>query len=380
MRIHSLHLEHFRSYDACTIPLSEPGIHIFIGENGSGKTNILEALSLLSTGQSFLSADAEDIIRWDRDYCRVKASVQADSGEEALMEAFFQTKPRAQKAFFRRDVRVPLARFVGVLPSVAFLPSDLDLFTGSPSGRRSFLDAYISQLHPEYTRLRIEYERVLKQRNALLRSIADSLVPESQLDHWDRVLTHAALPIVDCRMKHVDSLNQSLMSMLLFLGEAWSHVEMIIQRASQHTQEVSSGAFVESLKRARKRDILLQNTSVGPHRDDWHILADGRDIASFASRGQQRTVLLSMLLITTDLFRTQRGERPLILLDDVFSELDDAHQRHLLSSIGDCQVFLTSTHVPAWVPDTATLWEARGGKVLSRTSAASTHGVLAVAP
>lgn len=364
MRIDSLRLEQFRSYQHHAFPVKESGIHMLIGVNGSGKTNVLEALSLLSRGQSFLADDEESVIRWNYDFCRVQASVNADDGTLMMVEAFIQAKPRKQKAYSKNDIRLPRSRFVGVVPSIAFLPSDLDLFTGSPSGRRTFLDANIAQLQPDFTRIKIEYDRTLKQRNALLRSIAEGKAREAELDHWDAVLAHAAMPILERRTECVEAFNQSLASMLIFLGETWSDVVMRAEHCSIHTPNVTMADVTAALTRVRQRDILLQNTSVGPHRDDWHIAADGRSIASFASRGQQRTVLLAMLLIITELFRTRRHERPIILLDDVFSELDDEHQRHLLSTIGDCQVFLTSTHLPAWTPDSATLWTVNDGTIL----------------
>lgn len=124
--------------------------------------------------------------------------------------------------------------------------------------------------------------------------------------------------------------------------------------------------LLSQLKHYRHRDVILRSTSVGPHREDWHFIADGHDIAVFASRGQQRASLLALLFVSMSLFKEKRGEKPVILLDDVFSELDDNHQRHLLSSVQGYQVLLTSTHLPSQVPEYAKVWEVENGKISTK--------------
>lgn len=365
MRVSSLSLEQFRSYSSLQLQFGDGGLEIFIGPNGSGKTNILESLCTLSRAKSCLGADTEDMIRWESDFYRVRADICHDAGETGAVEIVSQVRPRKQKACFVNDVRVPAIRFIGTLPSIVFLPSDLDLFTGSPARRREFLDGLLSQLSPEFIRVRIEYERVLKQRNALLRLIADDKGKEQDLTPWDSQIAMLGARIQQERIGLTDAMNGMIPPTLIFLGEQWSDIALRYDARKVTAQPTREESLLQLLKHYRHRDIILRSTTVGPHRDDWHLAADGRNIALFASRGQQRASLLALLFVSLTLFEQRRGEKPVILLDDVFSELDDNHQRHLLSAVQGSQVFLTSTHLPSKIPDYANVWNVNDGKVSS---------------
>lgn len=345
MRITSLSLEHFRSYERLNVPFSACDHQLFIGENASGKTNLIEALSFLSMGRSCLRAQGDDIVHWGRDFFRIRAGTIADDSVAATVEYVWQCLPRRQSAMFVSDVRTPLLRFIGVLPTIVFLPQDLDLFTGPPSQRRGFLDALLSQLKPDFAAHRLEYERILKQRNAVLARIAEGQADEGELQLWDEQIVQVAARLTRHRDEIITLFNRVLPARMTALGEGeWTDVRMVHDRKTSGTDAPGIEAELKQLlAQARARDLVLQTTTVGPHRDDWHLEAMGRNIALFASRGQQRAALVGLLLTSAALFQEVRGERPVILLDDVLSELDDRHQSSLLTSLSGHQVLMTTT-------------------------------------
>lgn len=355
MRLHSLSLSSFRSYQKLDLAFGDSSRQLLLGLNGSGKTNIIEAIALLSRGRSCLRADFDDMLRYEDMFFKVRADTEEDDGTRATLECVFQTSPRRASATFVNDVRTPLLSFIGKLPTIVFLPQDLDLFTGPPAGRRNFADLLLSQLRPTYAESRMEYERVLKQRSALLRRIAEGSAKESELDLWDERLLGAAEPILKHRSDLLSAISDALLSELQKLGETW-------QAGSIDIVPSAEGPLADALKKYRSRDIILQSTTVGPHRDDWRVRTDGHDIAHTASRGQQRATLLALLFVSAELFQSVRNEKPVILLDDVLSELDLHHQSALLKHLQGHQVFITSTHTVDHA-DGITVWKVAAGSV-----------------
>ncbi len=341
VRVLSLSLQHFRSYDEAQLECF-PSAQMFVGKNGSGKTNILEALSILSQGRSCLRADLLDVIRFENLFFRISAEVEQDDGMKKKLECIVQSSPRRASAYFIQDIRTPLLQFIGALPTIVFLPQDMDIFSGPPSLRRSFLDSLLAQLYPEYASLRVEYERILKQRNALLKSIADAQSSLSDLDLWDEQLAQAAVPILQRRLRVFSAYNKILHHEVARLGQSWTQLmcQPIFTTGLFSAREDLQAALL----RARSRDVLVQTTSVGPHRDDWLMQYERGSVALFASRGEQRTTFLALLFASARLFQEFRAEKPVLLLDDVLSELDQDHQEALLTHFSDHQMFMTSVH------------------------------------
>lgn len=358
MRITTLLLDRFRSHRLLELPFGEAGIEAFVGENGTGKTNLAEAISFLSLGRSALGGETEDVTRWGETFFKVRAATVSDAGEERTLEVVCQLSPRKQKAFFINDVRVPFAEFVGALPSVVFLPQDLGLFSGGPDRRRGLMDGLLSQLDPKFLPLRMEFERLLKQRNALLKRIGEGEAKESDLDPWDADLAKSGAALQQKRLAIVSGWNEGFPGHVRSLGETWADIRIEYVRKTTATEQSALGEeLVAQLLHYRSRDCIVGSTTTGPHRDDWRILADGRDICGFASRGQQRASLLALLFTCMDQFRSIKREQPVIILDDVFSELDDRHQNALLTSLAGCQVFLTATHLPGDIGAPVHRWQ-----------------------
>ncbi len=364
MRLTSLHLEYFRSYERAALRFGDESRQLFIGDNGAGKTNLVEAASFLSMGRSCLRVPSDNVAAWGQDFFRIKADLNTDSNESTSVEYVWQRVPRRSSAMFVRDVRTPLLEFIGVLPTITFLPQDLDLFTGSPSARRNFLDALLSQLKPEFAALRLEYDHVLKQRNAVIARVADGEAGTEELELWDSRLVPVAARLTVLRCEAVSLINREIARTLAELGEtAWTDALIVFERKTTGDSVESLEPELLSLLRAcRQRDLILRGTTVGPHRDDWHLKAQDRDIALFGSRGQQRAAFIALLLQSAALFGEVRAEKPVIFLDDVLSELDDAHQSALMDSLHDHQVFITAAH--PIVTDSAQIWSVKNGTVM----------------
>lgn len=364
MRIASLTLEQFRSYERLHVPLLADRCHLLLGPNGAGKTNVLEAISILSLTRSFLGAEESDVPMWGREYYRVRAELLSDAGETRTIEVVSQQTPRRQKACFLNDVRVTAGEIVGVLPTVAFLPQDLDLFRGSPAARRTMLDQLLSQVSPEYLQSLSVYQRVLKQRNALLRRLGKGIGSSDDLAVWDDHLAREGSLLTVRRLELMEVLQCTLPQELAALGEDWADATLRYERSGTgRSREEVAAELREALQRTRERDIILCFTSAGPHRHDWQLLAGGRSIETFASRGQQRAALLALLFLQVSYLELQRGEKPVVLLDDVFSELDDKHQDALITSLSGNQVILSATHAPPRIQDVA-VWRVESGSLL----------------
>jgi len=363
LRLQSLRLEQFRRYKALELDVSAANRHLFIGPNGSGKTNLLEAISVLSLSKSALGIDDEHVIQWKEAYYRVRGQCVTDAQDVTSIEIVSQLQPRKQKACFINDVRVGIADVIGELPTVLFLPQDLELFSGPPAERRRFIDQLLSQVSPEYFRALAEYQKYVKQRNALLKSIAQRQSLPTDLQPWDELLADRGSYIIVARLELMETFSLSLLNELQTLGETWPDVRMVYERATDSREQATmKEELLDGLVAVRDRDLAMQSTSIGPHRDDWYLSVDGRALATFASRGQQRASVLALLFLEASFIEVRKGEKPLILLDDVFSELDDVHQEGVLHAFSDHQVFITGTHPPKEMLDSQ-VWNVLNGEV-----------------
>lgn len=300
---------------------------------------------MLSLTKSCRGVEDEALVRWgEGSYC-VRAKVRADDGSERTVELVCELSPRRRKAGFRNDVRIPVSHLVGELPTVTFLPEDLDLFRGPPSARRRLLDRLLCQVSPAYLQELVRYQRVLKQRNALLKHAAS----DSDLGTWEGPLAASGALITVARLELLETFASALAGECTALGLPWADVTLAYDRSGT-ARDVPGlqQQLLALLVHRRERDRILQSTTVGPHRDDWRVMADGRDIVVFASRGQERLVLLALLSLEVSFLEIKRGETPVVLLDDAFSELDHARGALVLPALKDVQVFLTSARdVPA---------------------------------
>lgn len=371
MRLLSLSLEHFRNYSAQRVEFSGEDIQLFVGYNGSGKTNLLEAISVLSLTRSCRGKEDADMVQWEQSYFRLIAEIESDAGDRSRIESVSEIKPKRRKACFINDVRAPLSAIIGFLPTVTFLPQDLLLFSGPPSERRRFLDQLLSQLSSEYFQHLSEYQKILQQRNALLKRIAAGNDKAVVLDIWDAELSTRGASVTLSRLELMETLNLTFAQEMKHLGEDWQDVRLQYDRKTQGRSRLElQQEMIGLLGQNRERDCILQSTSVGPHREDWQVYRSSRALPTFASRGQERVAVLALLLLEVSYLELRRGEKPVILLDDAFSELDDPHQEALLSGFLGHQVLMTATRIPPRA-ESATIFEVEEGNIQTGQAASA---------
>ena len=315
MTLADLSLQQFRTYTKRAFTFS-PNITLIIGPNTVGKTNILEAIMMMATGKSFRADRDAETIRWGSEFGRIKA-VAGDTTLELVLTA---TKKYLVNGIARRQID-----FVGNLVAVLFWPEHLELVTDSPSIRRKYLDSVLVQVDREYRRNVLSYERGLRQRNRLLDLINEGKAHRHQLLFWDQLLIRAGGYITDARAQYIDFINQF-------------HVSGV----TYHVEYEKSGISEGRLAQYRDEEVAAKSTLVGPHRDDFLVTKNDLDLSKYGSRGEQRLAILWLKLAELAFIEEKTGERPLLILDDIFSELDVAHRELVLNLLDKQQTIVSS--------------------------------------
>ncbi|MCL6598764.1 MAG: DNA replication/repair protein RecF [Alicyclobacillus macrosporangiidus] len=344
MHIEWLELTQYRNYTHQRIEFS-PGVNVFIGENAQGKTNALEAVYFLAMGRAHRTSRDADCIQWGADGARVSAQVITAGRPRTLAVELHRGAKRAE---VNGVLQAKMTDFVGHFQVVLFAPEDLQLVKGAPAARRRFIDMEIGQTQPKYLYHLAQYQRALQQRNAFLKQDrVDNTyleVLEAQMaDHGAEVVVrrHGFLTRLRGIAQRIhDEISDGRER---FTFQYRSPLEGLGEAGSISVAEVRE-ALLQTLGTRRAADLQTGHTSVGPHRDDLLFFIDGQPVQSFASQGQQRTIALSLRLAEIDLIRDEVGEYPVLLLDDVLSELDNTRQQRLVWSMSEkVQTILTTT-------------------------------------
>ncbi len=347
MRIRYLKVDNFRNYDKAELYWDEQ-INLIHGLNAQGKSNLLEAVCYLGVATSFRGAAEQELIRWGEDYFYLSGQVLSDNGPRLDISA--AANRRKQRRWrVNGEPRQRLSDVVGLLHTVIFAPEDILLVKGGPDGRRRFLNQLLSQLDQAYCRLLISYNRVLRQRNALLKQ--GYALPEDsrqeQLSVWDQQLVELGAPIAFRRQQTAARLSELTADIHRGLsgGEelALIYENSFSPHQSLDSPEQGQEAFRSELSRLARSEQQQGQSLAGPHRDELTVLLDGKPARRFGSQGQQRTAALSLKLAELELAREVRGEYPVLLLDDVLSELDEERRREILRrACGQTQTFITA--------------------------------------
>lgn len=344
----SLKLEQYRNYEGLDLSFdAENAITTIVGQNGQGKTNILEAIYLLALSKSFRTSKQTDLIRWDSDYCRVKGAFETVNGPLEL-EAFYGIPPQPTRSLKKNGVKTSNVKFIGNCQIVFFHPEDLNMLYLGPDLRRRYLDILNIQVNPHYYTALRAYKRILTQRNSLLKQIKEGIASEDDLAVWDEQLAEQGDALVAERTKTVEFLHQRLTDVYSGIAQQEDTVEVKYECALNGAKNMG-----EALKASLPKDLRAEFTTVGPHRDDITLFLNGRPLASHASRGEYRSLLLAIKLLELTFYEEKTSEKPILLLDDVFSELDPERQNMLLSSIGGYQTIITTTHMEDHLMDRA---------------------------
>jgi DNA replication and repair protein RecF len=360
--LQTISIQGLRSYESLEAAFG-PGPQLIVGPNAAGKTTLLEAIVLLAWGRSHRTSTDGELIRWGAELARIEGLTGAETVEVALVRP--TGGAGARKRIRVNGVPRRAAGLIGLLRTVVFAPEEMLLVIGSPGLRRAAIDQLAMERSPAYARDLAAYGRTLQHRNSLLRAIREEQAGRDELRFWDASFLDAGGAIVAERLRLLDDLAGPL---------AQAHAEIAPDEAGAARLAVSYATNAPALPGESPRDALARrlgetaekevwngSTLVGPHRDDVVFGLDGRDMSGFASRGQQRTAILAFKLAELDLLTAQDGRPPLLLLDDVFSELDPDRRSHLVRRIAELpQAFVTTTTLddldPALV-QAATAWE-----------------------
>lgn len=347
MYIRQLQLSNFRNYEFLDIGFSE-GTNIIHGDNAQGKTNILEALYMIATTKSHRGVYDRDMIRFGEKEGHIR-TVIIKNGIDYQVDMHLRNG--AGKGIAINGQRIKRAsELIGLLHIVFFSPEDLTIVKNGPSNRRHFLDVELCQLNANYLYDLGQYNKIIDQRNKLLRDIYSEPSLEITLDVWDAQLSEFGERIIAQRRKFISRLNEMISDIHLSLSGNREKLSLVYE------PNVTEGEMAKKLAENRERDKYLKSTACGPHKDDFSFLCEvsgsyeGKiDLRRFGSQGQQRTCALSLKLSEIRLVSQMIGEEPVLMLDDVLSELDSARQQYLLNSLGGIQTFITCTGLDEFV-------------------------------
>jgi DNA replication and repair protein RecF len=335
VRLERLWLTDFRNYRAAELVPAPTGLTVIEGRNGEGKTNLLEAVGYLATLGSFRGAPREALVRTGCQLAIVRAEGERD-GRALLIEAELHTEGRDRVLVNRQALR-RTRDLLGALRVTVFSPDDLDLVKGGPGGRRAFLDDTLVALHPRNDTLRADLDRVLRQRNTLLKQAGGRLTPEvaATLDVWDTKLASVGQALAEARERLVTGMEGTL-------AKAYDQVAQAPADVGGRYQRSWEGPLHDALVAARTDDLRRAVTTVGPHRDELVLSIGGMPARTHASQGEQRSLALALRLATHETVTGETGDPPILLLDDVFSELDPWRSEALLVHLPAGQAILTT--------------------------------------
>jgi len=367
--IRRLRLEYFRNVRELDLELA-PGRTVLHGDNGQGKTNILEALFMLAAAKSVRARHEREIVSLKSDaeipYARIEAEVQKSGGAGELLTIDIVLQrtpggPGGEGAHLQKRVRVngvnrSAAGLVGEVQAVLFEPQDVELVFGPPSARRRYLDLTLSQVDSRLFRSLQEYNRVLAQRNPLLKAIRERRAGVDELPYWDEGLVAAGAVVVGARRTALERLGALAAETHGELTAGSERLDLTyvpsLAGALEAGDDEIGALFKEALAEGREREVAQGTTLVGPHRDDFTFSVGGANLATFGSRGQQRLATLALKLAEARFMEERTGEPPVLLLDDVLSELDPARRRYLTERIErHTQAIITTADLAAFEAD-----------------------------
>lgn len=340
MIIKSLELENFRNYKDLKLEFDK-GVNILYGDNAQGKTNILEAIYVSATTKSHKNSKDKEIINFDAEEAHIKTYLDKEGLERRVDMHLRKAK---SKGIAIDKVRIKKAiELIGLLNIVFFSPEDLSIIKNSPAERRKFVNMELCQLDQSYMYSLNQYNKIIDQRNKLLKEIAFNSDLKETLGIWDMQLVSYGKSIIERRELFVEQLNEIINGIHKKL--TGDKEDMIIKYCPCCTKD----NLENEIKNSLYKDIKIKSTSVGPHKDDFAFISNGIDLKIYGSQGQQRTAALSLKLAEIEIVKQIAKDKPVLLLDDVLSELDSNRQNQLLDSIGDIQTIITCTGLEDFV-------------------------------
>lgn len=364
MLLQRVHLANFRNYSQLELE-PQPGLNVFVGANAQGKSNLLEAIAMLGTGKSFRSSRDADIVREGLDLAAVTGDAQIRAGTVHLGCTIAKTPRGSRKSYTINNAGVRYAKFLGTIRVVTFVPADLQLVTGPPSLRRALLNVALAQEDNRYYHELARYSKALQQKSAMLRGLAS--FDDELFAIYNQALVESGTVVMLARHRFMSELAREA---------EFTHASWTFQREQlrvhyapnvvfeEATQDTVMRAFEQKLRAVAESERLRKTTLAGPHRDDIELVLDGHSLSAYGSQGQQRTAVLALKVGEYTVMRDRANEAPLLLLDDVLSELDAERATAFLAGVGGYeQAFVTATHLPPGLAESAHMYSIEAAAV-----------------
>ena len=340
MIIKSLEIADYRNYDSLHIDFSS-GTNILYGDNAQGKTNILEAIYMSATTKSHKGTKDKDVVNFRKEEAHIRTYLEKE-GIETRVDMHLRKNKSKGIAIDGQKIK-KAAQLLGLLNVVFFSPEDLSIIKNGPAERRRFVDMELCQLDQFYLYNLNNYNKIVNQRNKLLKDMYFNPSLRDTLNIWDSQLISFGSKIIERRQLFVEQLNEIILEIHRKLSGGRENLVI------QYEPDVLIDEYEKKMSLNQERDVKLKQTSTGPHRDDFSFVVGDIDIRKFGSQGQQRTAALSLKLSEIELVKKMTRDNPVLLLDDVLSELDSNRQNYLLSTIGDIQTIITCTGLDEFV-------------------------------
>ncbi|MFQ9514193.1 MAG: DNA replication/repair protein RecF [Eubacterium sp.] len=361
MIITKLELSNFRNYDSLKLKLDSK-TNILYGKNAQGKTNILESVYLCSTTKSHRSSKDIELIKFDADEGHIKLFIEKNNREYRIDIHLRRNK---SKGIAINGIPIKKAsELFGIFNVIFFSPEDLNIIKNGPAERRRFIDMELCQLDKIYVYNLINYNKVLSQRNQLLKDIYFRPDLEETLDVWDMQLAEYGAKVIKRREDFIKNINNIIKPIHEELTNGKENIDIVYKKNCEEEN------LYEQILANRKKDIKYKSTTVGPHRDDILFFNDEINIRTYGSQGQKRTVALSLKLAEIELVKSLINDTPVLLLDDVLSELDSDRQNHLLKSLNNIQTVITCTGLDEFIENRFKInkvFQVTNGKVIEKT-------------
>lgn len=361
MKINSIKLTNYRNYTEEKVYFS-PNLNVLLGKNAQGKTNLLEAIYFCAVAKSPRTSKESELVNWQKDFAQIMLDYSTRAGEKKVE---ITLKKRGKKIVRLNKINIlKIADLVGAVKCVYFSPDELKLVKDAPQDRRKFLDTDISQLDKNYFYNLLKYNKILDSRNKLLKEQKDVEVIKQTLPIWSTQLAQTGAKIIASRIKFLQKLTLYAMESHAYLTGNSEKLELNYQGVVALTEKDIEAKLLQQLSLNEEKDLRLGYTTVGPHRDDIEMKVNNIDIRAFGSQGQHRTVALSLKLAELEIFKDECCEYPILLLDDVLSELDIDRQSKLLEKTKQIQTIMTTTNTNEYLLDKATIIRVEDGKVI----------------
>ena len=333
MQISSIELSNFRNYESAAIEFSE-GINLIYGKNAQGKTNILEAVSVAGTTRSHKRSHDREMVRIGADESHIRMYIKKGRVSHRVDIHLRRNGPKGIALDMNAIKRA--VDIYGILNLVVFSPEDLSMIKSGPKLRRRFLNQELCQTDKKYYACLANYQKCILQRSALLKQ-PDILNRMAELDAWDEQLLIFGKEMIRRRKEFTAEISPMVNAVNSVISGGSEKLELLYE------PNVSLEEYEAALRNSRERDIRFKETHVGPHRDDFSVIIDGKDAKLYGSQGQQRSAALALKLAEIEILKNKTGETPVLLLDDVLSELDTDRQKMLFEGVGECQTLITCT-------------------------------------